>query len=338
MEYESLNKVMEKYYNLVDSYIFEIMRGEPKELYDASMHLIKGGGKRLRPIIVLATSRALGGARAEAKAIYYATSVEVLHNFSLVHDDIMDNDDYRRGRPTVHRLYGVPMAILAGDLMFSYAFEVPYLAMKAGATEAEVSRAVSVIVEASKKIAEGQGFDMIFEKTWDIGEKDYLKMIALKTAALIEASSKLGGIASGSSNEVIEVLGQYGKFVGLSFQIRDDILGIFGDPKVTGKPQYSDLIRGKKTILVLYASSRKKEWRELFERIFEGNASEEMIKEGADVIKESGALDYAEKLAESYSNNAIERVESLFSMGKVEEEEYLEALKELALFSSHRGR
>ncbi|MCE4608274.1 MAG: polyprenyl synthetase family protein [Caldisphaeraceae archaeon] len=334
----ALDVMVEKYRNLIDSYIFDIMKGEPETLYKASTHLIKGGGKRLRPIIVLVSSRALGGPRAEAKAIYYATAIEVLHNFSLVHDDIMDNDDYRRGIPTVHKVYGIPTAILAGDLMFSYAFAIPYLAKKAGASDSEVLRAVNVIVEGSKRIAEGQGFDMLFEETWEIGEKDYLRMIYLKTAALIEASSRLGGIASGSSDEIVELIGQYGRLVGLSFQIKDDILGVFGDPKVTGKPRYSDLIRGKKTILVLYAASRKKEWKEFFKKIFEGDSSEETIKEGADIIKESGALDYAQKLAKNYSDNAVERLETIHSMGAIKEEEYFDALKDIAVFSFWRNK
>ncbi|MGC8567016.1 MAG: polyprenyl synthetase family protein [Caldisphaera sp.] len=338
MEYSTLNKITDKYVSLIDSYIYDIMKGEPEKLYKASLHLIKAGGKRLRPMIVLASSKALGGPQAEAKAIYYATSIEILHNFSLVHDDIMDNDDFRRGIPTVHKVYGLSWALLAGDLMFSYAFLIPYLAKKAGADDVEISKAVEVIGESSKKIAEGQGFDIMFEKTWEVDEKDYLKMIYLKTGALIEGSSKLGGIASGSSEDIIELMGEYGRFVGLAFQIRDDIIGIFGDPQKTGKPIYNDLRRGKKTILVLYAANRKKEWKDLFMKIFEGNATEEMIKEGADIIKESGALNYAESLSNIFSSLAVEKIESISSLGTIKDDESLQALKELAFFSSNREK
>ncbi len=338
MSYETLNKITEKYVLLVDSYISDILKGEPELLYKAAMHLIKAGGKRLRPMITLASSKALGGATSEAKAVYYASAIEILHNFSLVHDDIMDNDDFRRGIPTVHKVYGINWALLAGDLMFSYAFLTPYLAIKSGADEKEVSKAIEVIAEGSKKIAEGQGYDILFEKTWDVDEKDYLKMIYLKTGALIEASSKLGGIASNSDNEVIELLGEYGRFTGLAFQIRDDILGVFGDPEKTGKPVYNDLRRGKKTILVLYATSRKKEWKEFFTKLFNGNQSDEEIRQAADIIKESGSLRYAEELAKSYYNNALEKLDSIEKLGIIKDEESFKALKELAEFSINRDK
>ncbi|MFP3229790.1 MAG: polyprenyl synthetase family protein [Caldisphaera sp.] len=338
MVYETLNKVGEKYALLIDSYISDILRGEPEDLYKAAMHLIKAGGKRLRPMITLASSRALGGASSEAKAVYYAAAVEILHNFSLVHDDIMDNDDFRRGIPTVHKVYGVNLAILAGDLMFSYAFLTPYLAIKAGADNNEIAKAVEVIGEGSRKIAQGQGYDIMFEKTWDVDEKDYLKMIYLKTGALIEASSKLGGIASNSDDEIVELLGEFGRFVGLAFQIRDDILGVFGDPAKTGKPIFNDLKRGKKTILVLYASKRKEEWKKFFIKLFSGNQSDENIKEAADIIKESGSLNYAEELAKNYYNNAIDKLDSIEKNGIVKDEESFKSLRELAEFSINRDK
>ncbi|MGC9209781.1 MAG: polyprenyl synthetase family protein [Acidilobus sp.] len=338
MPFETLDEVSKKYVPLVDSKILEVLKGSPDELYKASTHLIKGGGKRLRPLIVMLTAKALGGVEAEARALPLAIAVEIFHNFTLVHDDIMDNDDFRRGIPTVHKVYGVPLAITAGDLMFAMSFLSIFESMDSGLKENFVIRSIRVLADAARKVAEGQAYDMLFERTWDVNPSDYLNMIYLKTSALIEASAMMGALAAQAKDEVVKTMGDYGRLVGLAFQIRDDILGVFGDPAKTGKPVYSDLRRGKKTLLVIYAAARSQEARKLFEEIFSGNFDEDKLRRAADLIKETGALAYAEDLANNYSQLAIERLTMLRKAGYIVDEAAYEALKELALFSSQREK
>ncbi|MGC9071121.1 MAG: polyprenyl synthetase family protein [Acidilobus sp.] len=338
MPFETLDEVSKKYIPLIDSKILEALKGSPEELYKASAHLIKAGGKRLRPLIVILTARALGGIEAEARAIPLAVAVEIFHNFTLVHDDIMDNDDFRRGIPTVHKVYGIPMAITAGDLMFAMSFLSMFDSLTSGLQEGFVAKSVKVLADAARKVAEGQAYDLLFERTWDVGPNDYLTMIYLKTSALIEASAKLGALASQAKDELVESMGEFGRLVGLAFQIRDDILGVFGDPAKTGKPVYGDLRRGKKTLLVMYAASRSEEARQLLSEVFAGSYDENKLKRTAELIKETGALDYAEGLANSYSQLAMERLVTLRKGGYVVDEAAYEALKELALFSSQREK
>ncbi|MGC9112645.1 polyprenyl synthetase family protein [Acidilobus sp.] len=338
MTFDDMNELVEKYVPLVNSDIYDVVKGAPEELYKASLHLIKAGGKRLRPLVVLAAARALGGVDAEARAIPLASAVEIFHNFTLVHDDIMDNDDFRRGVPTVHKVYGVPLAITAGDLMFSLSFASILRSLEKGLDEEYVIKAVQALTEASRKVAEGQGYDMLFERSWDVDAEDYLRMIYLKTGALVEASAKLGAIAAKAKDEVIETMGEYGRLVGLAFQIRDDILGVFGDPSKTGKPVYSDLRRGKKTILVLKAASSNERVKELLIDVFNGNSSEEKLKEAAEAIKSAGALDYVQSLANSYSRLAVEKLDMLKASGLIVDEKAYRALKDLAVFSAQREK
>ncbi|MCE4599252.1 MAG: polyprenyl synthetase family protein [Desulfurococcales archaeon] len=329
---EALTSFINRYAPLVDSYILERVRGAPDYIYKAALHLIKAGGKRLRPVIVMTVARALGGLRGEVRALPLAAAVEVFHNFTLIHDDIMDNDDFRRGVPTVHRVWGVPKAILAGDLLFSLSFLLITDAIERGLPREEGYEALRVLASASRKVCEGQGYDVMFEETWDVDEADYLNMVYLKTGALIEASSMLGAIAAGSSKETINAMGEYGRLIGIAFQIRDDILGVFGDPAKTGKPVYNDLRQGKKTLLVIYTIKRVDD-KDGFKRLL-GSRNVEDLEEAARMIKSSGALQYAENLAHSYSRRAISIVSSIDMV----DDEARRALIELARYVVEREK
>jgi len=350
-EYTALSKALETYPPLVDSFIDDLVQGDPEYLYDAAMHLVRAGGKRLRPIVVLLTARFLGGPRAESVALPLAAAVEVFHTFTLIHDDIMDEDAVRRGVPTVHVKWGVPTAILAGDLLHSlsyrailaaarYAGEVSeFLEEAPEVTVRHLLDAVDVFSEASVKISRGQAYDMMFEKRGSVTHHEYLRMIYLKTGALFEASAKLGAIAAGKDRDIVDAMGLYGRLVGIAFQVRDDVLGVFGDPRVTGKPVYSDLRRGKKTVLVLYALEKAEgEARELLESVLSGErVDEESLKAAAKVIEETGALDYAMRLARRYSKTAIQVLDNVNEAAGKDEEAY-QALKELAIFAVEREK
>lgn len=330
----------ERYASLVDSYIYDdLVHGDPEYVYKAALHIIQAGGKRIRPLIVLAAARMLGGQAAETRAIPLAAAVEVFHTFTLIHDDIMDEDEIRRGVPTVHVLWGVPTAILAGDLLHSLSYKAILDSSRLGLATEAVKDAIDVLVEAAIRVSRGQGYDMLFEKT-SASYHDYLRMIYLKTGALIEASAKLGAIAAGASRETREALGSYGRLIGVAFQIRDDILGVYGDPKVTGKPRYSDLRRGKKTLLLLYALEKAEgDDKELLERIARGEVLEEgELERAAEIIKRTGALDYALGKARAYSNAAKRVLADLERAGLVVDREAMEVLEELADFVVEREK
>ncbi len=336
----SLWEWAERYAAQVDSYIYnDLVHGDPEYVYKAALHIIQAGGKRVRPLIVLASARMLGGHAAEARALPLAAAVEVFHTFTLIHDDIMDEDEIRRGVPTVHVAYGVPTAILAGDLLHSLSYRAILDAGRLGMSPEAVRDALDALVEAAVRVSRGQGYDMLFEKT-GASHHDYLRMIYLKTGALIEASAKLGAIAAGVPPEAREAMGAYGRFVGVAFQIRDDVLGIYGDPRVTGKPRYSDLRRGKKTLLLLYALGKAQgEDKELLERIARGEVSgEEELERAAEIIKRTGALDYAMEKARSYSRSAKAILEDLDAAGIVVDASAKEVLSELADFVVEREK
>ncbi|MEB3774648.1 MAG: polyprenyl synthetase family protein [Desulfurococcales archaeon] len=317
---------------LVNTYLAEKLRGAPENVYMAATHLIRAGGKRVRPAVTLATAKMLGGGEAVARALPLAAAVEVLHNFTLIHDDIMDQDEYRRGVPTVHKVWGVPMAILAGDLLYAYTFRMALESRDNGLKPRRTIYALKILADASVKVSEGQAYDMMYEDRWDVDVDDYLKMVYLKTAALIEASAMLGAIAGNADRSLVALMGEYGKLVGLAFQIRDDILGVFGDPKKTGKPVYSDLRRGKKTLLLIYTVRKLGGYEEVSKMLSEGK-----YDEVAELIKESGALSYAEDLARRYMERAVEIIDSIDEL-EVRDEESRSFLSSLARFVVEREK
>lgn len=250
---------LEKYSKLIEEEIRKnISDIEPTELYKSSAHLIEAGGKRIRPSLVLLSTESVGGKIEDA--LNAATAIELIHTFSLIHDDIMDKDEVRRGRATVHVIWGEPLAILAGDVLFSKAFEVM---LKSNIDEKRLVKVLDVMTKACVNLCKGQAYDMLFEKNFEVKEKEYLEMIYYKTASLIAASTKIGAIIGNGSKEEINALYNYGKFLGLAFQIHDDYLDIAGDEKQLGKPVGSDIVEGKMTLIAIKAlNEANKEDRE----------------------------------------------------------------------------
>ncbi|WP_329791545.1 polyprenyl synthetase family protein [Lentzea sp. DG1S-22] len=202
-------------------------------------------GKRVRPAFVLSAARAVSG-RANDEALRAAVAVELVHNFSLVHDDVMDADELRRGRTAVWARFGVPYAILLGDAMLALAGQVL-------AGVGDDTRPCHLLNEVVIALCTGQHQDMAFEKSSAVSVGDYLEMVAGKTAALVACACALGALAGGAGPGEVEVLRRFGHHVGLVFQLVDDVLGIWGDPAVTGKPAGADLRRYKKSMPVLAA-------------------------------------------------------------------------------------
>jgi len=286
---------------------------EPKldsDLYRAAYHLLKAGGKRLRPFLAIQSCLAVGGS--EKAALPGALAVELLHNFTLVHDDIMDRDLIRRGVPTVHAKWGVPMAILAGDLLFALSFEA--LSQAEGLVSSErLEKAYELLARVAVEICEGQSLDMSFEGRLDVSEEEYLSMIEKKTAALFRTSTMLGALLGGGSQEQVEALASYGRSIGLAFQIKDDILGVISEEKVLGKPVGSDLREGKKTIVVIYALEHaSSDDRKLLTKVLGSKqCSEEDLKKALEVLSTTGAIEYAYKQARRYVENGLKHLSSL---------------------------
>ena len=236
----------------VDAILNSLLKNrKPKSLYEPCSYILEGKGKRLRPFLVLVSAKSVGGSFAK----YYnaAAAVEILHNFTLVHDDIMDNSDKRRGRLTLHKKYDVNTAILAGDNLIALAYVCLLKDSKKN-----VSQVVSTFTRGIVEVCEGQSLDKEFELRDKVSLAEYKVMIYKKTAALAEMCCVLGGqLADGSKKEIKALLG-YGKNLGMAFQIQDDLLDIIGDEKEFGKKIGSDLIEGKKTYLFLRALQKTK--------------------------------------------------------------------------------
>ena len=221
---------------------------EPAGLYDAVRYVLDGGGKRVRPALVLLAAEATGGAEAARRALPAALAVEAFHNFTLVHDDIMDRAAVRRGRPTVHVRWDEPTAVLAGDLLMGLAHDL--LAQTDGADVAALTRS---FFRMTARLCEGQSLDLAFEARADVTVEDYLDMIDRKTGALLELSLELGGAVGGADGPTADALRRAGRALGRAFQIQDDLLDLTAEAEGWGKTIGGDLVEGKKAYLALRA-------------------------------------------------------------------------------------
>lgn len=219
----------------------------PKELYEPINYILQLGGKRLRPALALMSCQ-LFDAPAE-KALPVAYAIEIFHNFSLVHDDIMDEAPLRRGQPTVHHKYNINTGILSGDVMLIYAYE--YL-LKTDNKKIQ-PELIRIFNQVAIEVCEGQQMDMNFEQRNDVTIPEYLKMIEFKTAALIGGALELGALVGGASAQDARHLAAFGRNAGIAFQLQDDWLDAFGDPDKVGKKPGGDIAQNKKTYLILKA-------------------------------------------------------------------------------------
>ena len=301
-------KQMEQNAKIVNKYLNSKLKGNPKKLYDAAGHLIVNGGKRLRPYMVIRSCQILKGK--VSNAMPAASAVEMVHNFSLVHDDIMDNDEMRHGVPTVHKKFGMPIAILAGDVLFSKAFQI--------ITDSKLSpiattQLISRLAKACVDICEGQLLDVKMAEERKIpSQAEYITMIGKKTAALFDVSCAMGAICATNKAKDISNLSSFGRNLGIAFQITDDLIGVMGDPKITKKPVGNDLREGKKSLPILMAiKSAKGNNKKIILKAF-GNSkiSKKDLNRAVDVIRSLGieesvrkqALKYAEKAEKSLGN------------------------------------
>ena len=280
----------------------------PNNLQEASIYLTKAGGKMLRPSLCLITAEAVGGEK--ENALKAGSAIELIHTFSLIHDDIMDKDDMRRGMPSVHTVWGEDVAILAGDTLFSKAFEI--IICSEGTTSEQNNQSLATVADACVKICEGQALDMSFEDRFDVSEEEYMEMIFKKTGALIAAATKAGAIMGGASSEVIDAMYEYGRLIGLAFQIQDDYLDLASDEETLGKPIGSDIAKGKMTIIAINGlASAGDESERLLEILKDDNNSQADIDAAIEILKNCGAIEYARNLALESVDQAKEVLEIL---------------------------
>jgi len=304
-------------YNLQQTRIEKILKNtlnerKPSSLYAPGAYILNNPGKRLRPLLVIFSANAVRGNY--KNAYNAAAAVEILHNFTLVHDDIMDNADKRRGLLTVHKKYDINTAILVGDSLLSIAYE---LLLKDLTTQ--VKDVVTTFNNCVIRVCEGQSLDKEFELRKSVSIEEYLDMITKKTAAMTEMSCKIGAQIAGGSNAEIKGLSNYGKYLGIAFQIQDDLLDITGDENDFGKVIGGDLLEGKKTFVFLHALrlAKGKQKQELLGIIKNKGIKPYKIPHFRRIYENLGVLDLSRAEVRNYLKKAIDSLHSITNpMGK----------------------
>lgn len=274
----------------------------PSTLYDPNRYFLQMGGKRIRPVCVLMGNELFDTINKDAWAV--GTAVELFHNFTLIHDDIMDAAPLRRGMETVHYKYGTSTAILAGDVMLIQAYE--YLNH---INESYQKRITNLFNITAREVCEGQQLDMDYEKMTNVSFDAYINMIALKTSVLLGCSLKMGAVLGGASKGNTDHIYAFGKNLGIAFQIQDDYLDAFGDPEKFGKQVGGDILSNKKTFLLIRAlevadAVQKKE----LETLLQSNPADKVEKVLA-IYSACSVADWANELKESYYKLALQHLD-----------------------------
>jgi len=306
---DSISQKLEESSKKVDPLINLVLKPRrPEQLYEAARHIIEAGGKRLRPYLVLKSCELLGGD--QKAAIPYAAAMEILHNFTLVHDDVMDNDPLRRSVPTVHAKWNVPIAIASGDLLFAKVYEV-IIREKTGQMPCDkVLACIERLTDASIAICEGQVMDISYPGTENVTESDYIAMVGRKTAALFKACAEVGAIVGGGTKNEVELLGDYAWNAGISFQIIDDYLGVTADEKTLGKPIGSDFREGKKTLIIIHAlwNASPDDRQKVINVLGNAQANHKDVESVMKILEKTGSLIYAKGQAKTYAEKAKKRL------------------------------
>lgn len=268
---------------------------------DASLDQVaSNGGKRIRPILCLLSCQAAGGDW--QAALPAGAAIELLHNFTLIHDDIEDSSPTRRGRATVWKLWGLPQAINIGDSLFALSYLALLRLSERGVPAGTVVQAIRRFGETSLHLTNGQYFDMDFETRGVVTVDEYITMIEGKTAALLSLCCELGALVAGRDADSVHHFRQFGRDLGLAFQVKDDILGIWGDEAVIGKSAATDIETRKKTLPVLYGLAQSAALRELYRQ---PENDPEFVPRVVTLLEASGAQEFAQAQASHYSQSAL---------------------------------
>lgn len=298
-------------------------------LSGAMMHLVEGGGKRLRATLPWLVAKAVGDTHSGLLDV--GAAIEIIHNFTLVHDDIMDDDDVRRGRPAVHVEYDLPTAINAGDAMLAIAFEA--MAVAEGIEPELLPFLVKRIGRMVRKCSEGQQLDIEFEDREVVSEEEYIEMIHGKTAAMFLTCAEVGSHLAGADEDIIQCMHDWGLALGLCFQLMDDLIDVLSDSDTLGKPSGSDVAQGKRTLMVIHAlrqpASEAKD--DLLAVLGKGdNVTAEQVARGHQALHDLGSIEYAKAKAEAYHRKAHD------CLDRISENPALRALRELTDYQLKR--
>lgn len=301
---QSISKYKEQIATYIDSIKLD---GHPKELYEPISYILSLGGKQIRPVLTLMSSEVFGSS--PEKAIYAATAIELFHNFSLIHDDIMDVAPLRRGHQTVHEKWNVNTGILSGDAMLILAYQ--YFENYEAPIFKDLAKLFS---KTAIEVCEGQQLDINFETRRDVAIPEYLKMIEYKTAVLVGAALKMGAIVAETSEENSQMIYDFGLNLGIAFQLQDDYLDAFGDVAVFGKTIGGDILENKKTFLYLKAllngSTVQREELGAFFAVTEGDRIEK-IRRVKELFVETGSAKASQGLIKEYTDKALAILEAL---------------------------
>jgi geranylgeranyl diphosphate synthase, type II len=307
MSYNNYISLYETERKKINKILSNALKGrKPVSLYEPGSYILNSGGKRLRPLLVLLSAKAVGGS--SKNAYNAAAAVEMLHNFTLVHDDIMDNADKRRGRLTLHKKYDHNTAILAGDSLLSVAYE--YLLKDCNGSAKEL---ISSFTHGLIEVCEGQSMDTDFESRKNVSLSEYITMIKKKTAAMAEMCCRIGALLGGGSKAQVNALGNYGLNLGIAFQIQDDLLDISADEKKFGKTIGGDLVEGKKTFLFLEALEKSKgeERTKLLQVIERKGIRRNQVLIYKQLYEKLGVLNDARDAIKHYTNKALKSLKLL---------------------------
>jgi geranylgeranyl diphosphate synthase type II len=276
----------------------------PATLYEPSEYFLGLGGKRIRPVMCLMGNELFNDISPEAYDV--ATAIELFHNFTLIHDDIMDRAPMRRGMPTVHTKYNESTALLSGDVMLIQAYECVNK-VRAGS----IHRIISVFNKTARQVCEGQQLDMDFEKLENVALEDYINMIGLKTSVLIAASLQMGAILGGAGDGNAQHIYDFGLNLGIAFQVQDDYLDAFGDPEKFGKKVGGDILANKKTFLMIHAQSvATGSDKEELETLLKSDSTDKVERVVA-IFKRCGVDEWARQLKEKYLSIAFQHLEDI---------------------------
>jgi geranylgeranyl diphosphate synthase type II len=300
-------KIYKTELNKIELRLAKLLKGKkPGSLYEPCSYILNGGGKRIRPFLVLISAKAVGS---EFNKVYNAAiAVEILHNFTLVHDDIMDNSDKRRGRQTLHKKYDISTAILSGDILIALAYEN----LLKDCYE-NITGVVSIFTKGVVEVCEGQSLDKEFELRKSVSIPEYKRMIYKKTAALIETCCSIGAQLANADQKQLKAVSDFGRNLGMAFQIQDDLLDITAKESEFGKLIGGDLIEGKKTYLFLRAleKARGKDKENLLKVVRQKGIKHREIQKYKNIYLKLGILKDAEREIEKYTKLALKNLSSL---------------------------
>jgi len=293
--------VLEQFINQIESEISNFLFPlEPKNLYDPLRYFFNLGGKRLRPVLTLMTARNFG---AENDSVLHAAmAIELFHNFSLIHDDIMDEAPARRGKETVHKKWNNHIAILSGDVLFVKAYE-----SLAKCDVKYMPTLLELFNKTAAEVCEGQQMDMDFETREFVTEEEYIEMIRLKTSVLLGCAIQFGGILADLDLKIQEALFNYGQYIGIAFQIKDDLLDLYGESAKVGKQIGGDILSDKKTLL----SIKAKEFGCDMSELAQISDNHERVRMAQQAFEQVGAKNYVEKTMELYLDKAMKSLEMI---------------------------